>query len=899
VKNPLRYSRFSAALAVAVFAGACDRPSSVEPPQPEQPRASVTDLQTTYWVDGVNGNDANPGTTASLAWQTLGKAASVVQAGDVVTVRDGSYYGPSGGRVVQITASGTPGNLIVFRSENPSGAVIDGQNNAGAATGVDIRGNYIRIEGFEIKGMAHNGFNIQGSSGTPLLGIEVAQNHIHDVGRLCRAADYGLQGSGLSAFSVTNASALIERNTIHDIGRYGPGEQGCVPPDDHYQNHDHGVYVSEGASGTIIRNNQFYKIEHGWGVHLYNGAGTSVNAVYIANNTFADPNPWRDGHIIVAVPVTNSTIANNIFYQPTNAAIRFSGSFAHSLAVTNNVMTGQVAVNDGSPTGVTYSGNKPNSDPQALFTNPGARDYTLKSGTNPAVDAGVTLSYVSNDFLGVMRPIGAAYDAGAYESGSPPPPPPSTYYYARPNGIASGAGDINNPWSLGWALSSSNTTLQPGDTVWLLPGTYGDSTFTATKGGTTASPIVYRQHSSGRATINGRLKVSSSAHDLWFWGFEVTQLTRHDGWYGIESYAPAIKYINLVIHDVNKSGMIINWPSGSTEVYGSIMYNNGSADHPNLDHGIYVQGTSPNTQQIEQNVFFNNLAYGVHSYGGPSDPALGGVNVRDNVSFNNGTICTGCGYAAKGNIFVGDERGGASNIQIIENFVYHKRTTAGTGIEAGYTSTGSNVTVSYNRIFGGETGLKVDSWTTGLVEQNTIGGGGRYAVFLADASPSGFTWRGNGLFHTATDLGWYWSGDRTFDGWRSATGLGSGTVPDVINGPTGDWWSTFSYMMPANKFEHGRGLFVVFNESGFSSVNVSLASYLNANETYKIFNVFDLTTPVASGTYGGGTVSVPLGTMGPQAPTTQTAVSKAVSIGGDANALSANSNAVSQGNDRE
>ena len=35
------------------------------------------------------------------------------------------------------------------------------------------------------------------------------------------------------------------------------------------------------------------------------------------------------------------------------------------------------------------------------------------------------------------------------------------------------------------------------------------------------------------------------------------------------------------------------------------------------------------------------------------------------------------------------------------------------------------------------------------------------------------------------------------------------------------------------------------------------------------------------------------------APTTQSAVSHAVSIGGDANALSANSNAVSQSNDRE
>ena len=114
--------------------------------------------------------------------------------------------------------------------------------------------------------------------------------------------------------------------------------------------------------------------------------------------------------------MTHSTIANNIFYLPNTAAIRFTGVFAHSLAVNNNVMTGlDTLYYPDHATGVTYSGNKPYSDSLALFTNPGARDYTLKAGTNPAVDAGVTLSYVLDDFLGVSRPRGAAYDAGAYE----------------------------------------------------------------------------------------------------------------------------------------------------------------------------------------------------------------------------------------------------------------------------------------------------------------------------------------------------------------------------------------------------------------------------------------------------------------------------------------------------
>ena len=454
-----------------------------------------------------------------------------------------------------------------------------------------------------------------------------------------------------------------------------------------------------------------------------------------------------------------------------------------------------------------------------------------------------------------------------------------TNRYARPNGIASGAGDINNPWSLGWALSSSNTTLQPGDTVWLLPGTYGDSTFTATKGGTSASPIVYRQHSSGRATINGRLKVSTSSHDLTFWGFEVTQFNpaAHPDWYGIESYAPGIKYINLVIHDVNRSGLIINWPAGSTEVYGSIMYNNGTI--LNNDHGIYVEGNN-GTQLVEQSVFFNNLGYGVHGYGRPVDPVLSGIHILDNVSFNNGTICSGCWYHARGNILVGSERDGDTDIVIRENHVYHTNTDEGTGIEAGYLANGSDVTVDFNRIFGGSVGLKVMSWNTGTVKENQIGGAGPYAVWLEDGSPS-YDWHGQDLFHTATPTGWYWSGSGNlgFDAWRDATTLGKDPIPDVIFGPTGDWWSTYYFAFPANKYEHGRGMIVVWNESGSSSINVSLSNYLNSGEPYKIYNVFNLTTPVATGTYAGGTVSIPLNAMAPPVPVSRNNVGPGAQTG--------------------
>jgi hypothetical protein len=55
-----------------------------------------------------------------------------------------------------------------------------------------------------------------------------------------------------------------------------------------------------------------------------------------------------------------------------------------------------------------------------LFVNPGARDYRLTAGS-AAINAGTTLSLVTTDKLGAHRPVGSAYDIGAYEYGGAPP----------------------------------------------------------------------------------------------------------------------------------------------------------------------------------------------------------------------------------------------------------------------------------------------------------------------------------------------------------------------------------------------------------------------------------------------------------------------------------------------
>src|SRR5437773_819613 len=341
-----------------------------------------------YYVDGASGNDGNPG-DSTRPFRTVQQAAGVVNPGDVVIVRNGVYTG-DGNAVLSIGRGGSAGNLVVFKSQNKWGAVLDGQNNYSAKV-IEIGTNYVRVEGFEVKGSNHYGVD----PSTSTHDIEIVGNNIHDVGRYCESS-----GIGLSAIDAYSDNLLIDGNWVHDIGRFAAGENGCQPGNDYWMNHDHGVYTGQGTN-VIIRNNVFYNITRGWRLQHY---GSSVDQLYIVNNTFAFPNPNRDGQIILAATTTNLYIQNNIFYQPgQNVGISGTSSGAH---IDHNLSTGTVG-------GGGIGSNIENTDPQ--FVNPSALDFRLQAGS-PAVDAGTILSIVLGDFLGSIRPQGAGYDIGAFES---------------------------------------------------------------------------------------------------------------------------------------------------------------------------------------------------------------------------------------------------------------------------------------------------------------------------------------------------------------------------------------------------------------------------------------------------------------------------------------------------
>jgi hypothetical protein len=352
-----------------------------------------------YYVD-PQGADSSPGTHAA-PFKTIQRAADRARPGDTVVVRRGRYTGAD--RIVSISRGGTPRKWVTFLSESVGQAVLDGRNGQShEAWYFGPQVGYVRVEGFEITGMQEHGFDTYGGGVHDLL---IARNHVHHIGRNCTDTSNGRTGASLGdgTYRVT-----FDGNVWHDIGRFAPGEHGCSPRSQYYQNHDHAIYVAD-ADEITIQNNVFYNLARGWAIHRYFSRGSPSHGLTIVNNTFAGPNPYRPGQIILATPTTGLRIENNIFYAPEEAALYFEDLEFSGASVRNN-MTYEGMTKVGRPKGVTFGKNWERTDPRLV----GGTDFHLRPDS-PAIDVALPNPEITHDADGVTRPRGAGPDLGAYE----------------------------------------------------------------------------------------------------------------------------------------------------------------------------------------------------------------------------------------------------------------------------------------------------------------------------------------------------------------------------------------------------------------------------------------------------------------------------------------------------
>lgn len=418
-------------------------------------------LATDYYV-AKNGIDTNSG-TESAPFLTITKATNIVQAGDTVFIKAGTYNE----RVV-LQSSGSQGNRITFKNYAQDEVIIDGIGitwwNWNGLFDISDNKSFITISGLRVINSSYAGFFIDNSHDITIensssyntfssgIGVWNSDTVVVDNNNVELACNDG----GEESISIANSSHIVVKNNeVHNNGPGTVGGEGIDVKDgshdvDVFNNHVHdinnrigiyvdawshltaninvynnrvndcqdtGIAVATEMGGTLrnvsIYNNIAYNNKYG-GIEVGNwlavGASpraTPIEDVRIINNTLYKNG---DGIIIKNVDAKNIVVRNNILSKNIGSQLMVELTPLAEVLIEKNIIDG--------------CRNMPNEicgqaslqvDP--LLEDPANFNFKLKTNS-PAIDAGLGTQAPLFDFENGVRPINSLWDIGAYEFGS-------------------------------------------------------------------------------------------------------------------------------------------------------------------------------------------------------------------------------------------------------------------------------------------------------------------------------------------------------------------------------------------------------------------------------------------------------------------------------------------------
>jgi hypothetical protein len=456
------------------------------------------------WTGGNN----TTGDSWTNAKTSIAGGLIILESGGIMLVREGTYSAslgdtPSGsfgnytviranpGDTVNLTPTGSPGFLRIGTFSNDSYIEVDGFVCTDSANydafKIDGSGHHIRIQNCTISNCESKGILDSTASGSTGY-CEFINNNISNVGS--DTQDHCIY--------TTSDNNTIWGNTLTTAAGYGLQifDDSRAPSNNNVQynfiyNNSRGI-VSRGSNNYIANN--IVSDNDVVGINILNFGGDSGIEIY--NNTIYSTSSGS----AISNNVDNTQIKNNIMWQ-NSSNITGSGSTVEATNLTT--------------------------DPSFVVGSPvNAVDFQVNSGSN-ALDAGTTVSSVTNDFLEVPRPQGGAYDIGAYEKIEAVT---AEYFVAQNHPNASD----NNPGTEGLPFETIGRGIQAlsgGQVLEVAAGTYINDAINNPPSGSVGNYTIVRVKDGDEAIINftslitgqNGISVGGTRHHIEIDGFTIGQ----------------------------------------------------------------------------------------------------------------------------------------------------------------------------------------------------------------------------------------------------------------------------------------------------------------------------------------------------------------------------------------
>jgi hypothetical protein len=337
----------------------------------------------------------------------------------VITDNVGSTAGSGAGGGIYVSNYSTGGYVDVWESHivsNTANTEPPPLQNGGSGGGIHISGGTVSLrENQVLDNVGHVSY--LGSGGGIYLdivsGAEVLTNTIR--GNKAATSMWSSFGGGLllgSSSAVYVAGNRIEDNWTNPTGGTGFGAGVLVWHSDAHLARNtiisnsmgtmatpfgKGVYIESSTPVTLSNNLIACNAAGVYGAGVYVGRYISpASQALLVNNTIAD----NGGSGVVAQWYAVVTMTNNLIVT-------------HTVGLTNTHPASSTVSAD---TNLFWNTNDPITGTNAILEDPLlTADYHLGSGS-PAIDAGLTIPWLTVDLEGTPRPQGSGYDIGAFEA---------------------------------------------------------------------------------------------------------------------------------------------------------------------------------------------------------------------------------------------------------------------------------------------------------------------------------------------------------------------------------------------------------------------------------------------------------------------------------------------------